>query len=98
MGILERLNRTLKWDFVFWHEFETIEALKKLDQPFKDWYNLRGKIRKHPSANHLKGFSPSTSSAFIRLSTIKPPGTNSLRMLGSLILWAEMLGHYRMSK
>jgi putative transposase len=39
MGILERLNRTLKWDFVFWHEFDTIEDLKKLDQPFKDWYN-----------------------------------------------------------
>jgi hypothetical protein len=41
MGILERLNPTLKWDFVFWHELETIEALKNLDAAFKDWYNLR---------------------------------------------------------
>jgi putative transposase len=39
MGILERLNRTLKWDFVFWHEVETIKDLQQLDQPFIDWYN-----------------------------------------------------------
>ena len=31
MGILERLNRTLKWDFVFWHELDTFEDLQKLD-------------------------------------------------------------------
>jgi len=49
MGILERLNRTLKWDFVFWHEVDTFEDLKKLDQPFKDWYN---KQRIHSAINY----------------------------------------------
>ena len=49
MGILERLNRTLKWDFVFWHELDTIEDLKNLDQPFKDWYNQQ---RIHSAINY----------------------------------------------
>ena len=39
MGILERLNRTLKWDFVFWHEPETLTELSNLDHDFLDWYN-----------------------------------------------------------
>ena len=39
MAILERLNRTLKHDFVFWHEPESLEGLAKLDQAFEHWYN-----------------------------------------------------------
>jgi putative transposase len=39
MGILERLNRTLKWDFVFWQDPETLEELHNLDADFKRWYN-----------------------------------------------------------
>ena len=49
MGILERLNRTLKWDFVFWHEVDTFEDLQKLDSEFKDWYN---KQRIHSAINY----------------------------------------------
>ena len=40
MGILERLNRTIKWDFVFWHEPETLKELSSLDDGFLDWYNF----------------------------------------------------------
>lgn len=40
MGILERANRTLKWDFVFWQEPKTIAELAALDADFKHWYNL----------------------------------------------------------
>lgn len=40
MGILERANRTLKWDFVFWQEPTTIAELAALDADFKHWYNL----------------------------------------------------------
>lgn len=39
MGILERLNRTIKWDFVFWEEPETLAELQALDDPFTNWYN-----------------------------------------------------------
>jgi len=39
MGILERLNRTIKWDFVFHHEPETLTELQKLDKVFIRWYN-----------------------------------------------------------
>lgn len=49
MGILERLNRTLKWDFVFWHEVDTFEDLQKLDSEFKAWYNQQ---RIHSAINY----------------------------------------------
>lgn len=39
MGILERANRTLKWDFVFWQEPATIDELTALDTEFRRWYN-----------------------------------------------------------
>lgn len=39
MGILERANRTLKWDFVFWQEPKNIAELTVLDADFKHWYN-----------------------------------------------------------
>ena len=39
MGILERANRTLKWDFVFWQESTTIAELTALDADFEHWYN-----------------------------------------------------------
>lgn len=49
MGILERLNRTLKWDFVFWHEPETLTELSDLDEDFQIWYNRK---RIHSSINY----------------------------------------------
>jgi putative transposase len=39
MGILERCNRTLKWEFVFWEQPTTIAELAALDADFKRWYN-----------------------------------------------------------
>ena len=50
MGILERLNRTLKWDFIFWYQPNTLEELRQLDQDFENWYNQE---RIHSSINYL---------------------------------------------
>jgi putative transposase len=39
MGILERLNRTFKYEFVFRHEVTTSTELQALAPRFQDWYN-----------------------------------------------------------
>jgi putative transposase len=39
MGILERLNRTFKYEFVFRHEVTTSIDLQALVPRFQDWYN-----------------------------------------------------------
>ena len=41
MGILERLNRTFKHDYVFRHEVNTQTELKALIPSFMCWYNER---------------------------------------------------------
>ena len=39
MGLLERLNRTFKHEFVFRHEVNTLAELKTLLPAFQRWYN-----------------------------------------------------------
>ncbi len=39
MGVLERLNRTFKHEFVFRHEVNTLADLKALLPTFQRWYN-----------------------------------------------------------
>jgi transposase InsO family protein len=39
MGILERLNKTFKHDFIFRHELDTLMELKKIVPKFRRWYN-----------------------------------------------------------
>ena len=39
MGIVERLNRTFKYDFVFRHEVDVLDDLKQLAPRFQQWYN-----------------------------------------------------------
>lgn len=39
MGILERTNRTLKYEFVFREDFATIQELRDGTVRFRDWYN-----------------------------------------------------------
>lgn len=41
MGMLERLNRTFKHDFIFWHEVNTLADLQPLLPKFIAWYNQR---------------------------------------------------------
>jgi len=41
LGILERLNRTFKHDFIFWHEVNTLADLQPLLPEFIVWYNQR---------------------------------------------------------
>ncbi|NMQ19681.1 transposase, partial [Candidatus Competibacter phosphatis] len=54
MGILERLNRTFKHEFVFRHEVSTLADLKTLLPGFQYWYNER---RLH---SHLEYRPPAT--------------------------------------
>lgn len=39
MGVLERTNRTLKYEFVFREEFVTMQQLRDGTVRFRDWYN-----------------------------------------------------------
>jgi putative transposase len=39
MGIVERLHRTFKYEFVFRHEVTTAVELKELAPQFQAWYN-----------------------------------------------------------
>lgn len=41
LGMLERLNRTFKHDFIFWHEVNTLADLQLLLPEFMAWYNQR---------------------------------------------------------
>ena len=41
MGILERLNRTFKHEFVFRHEVNSLSELNALLPAFMQWYNER---------------------------------------------------------
>jgi len=41
MGILERLNRTFKHEFIFRHEVNTLAELRALLPSFMQWYNER---------------------------------------------------------
>lgn len=46
MGILERLNRTFKYDFIFQHEVNVLDDPKGLAPQFRQWYNQE---RRHSS-------------------------------------------------
>lgn len=53
MGILERLNRTFKHEFVFRHEVNTLADLKALLPAFQHWYNeqrLHSRLEYRPPA------------------------------------------------
>jgi putative transposase len=39
MGLLERLNRTFKYEFVFRHEVDVFDDLKQRASQFHHWYN-----------------------------------------------------------
>ena len=54
MGILERLHRTFKHEFVFRHEVKTLVELRALLPAFQHWYNEQ---RLH---SHLDYHTPAT--------------------------------------
>ena len=49
MGILERVNRTLKYEWVFRHEVRSIAELHARCAEFHDWYNHR---RRHSTLGY----------------------------------------------
>ena len=49
MGILERLNRTFKYQFIFRHELTDFTAVEVLCSEFKHWYNHQ---RKHSAIGY----------------------------------------------
>lgn len=49
MGILERTNRTLKYEFVFREDFATMQELRDGTVRFRDWYN---QVRLHSALGY----------------------------------------------
>ncbi|MEF2279425.1 integrase core domain-containing protein [Deinococcus sp. YIM 134068] len=49
MGVLERTNRTLKYEFVFREEFATMQELREGAVRFRDWYN---QVRLHSALGY----------------------------------------------
>lgn len=49
MGILERVNRTLKYEWVFRHEIRSMAELRAQCVEFQDWYNRR---RRHSALGY----------------------------------------------
>ena len=49
MGILERTNRTLKYEFVFREDFTTMQELRDGTVRFRDWYN---QVRLHSALGY----------------------------------------------
>lgn len=49
MGILERTNRTLKYEFVFREEFSCLQELRHGTGRFRDWYN---QVRLHSALGY----------------------------------------------
>nr|WP_233554414.1 transposase [Deinococcus cavernae] len=49
MGILERVNRTLKYEWVFRHEVRSMAELRAQCVEFQDWYNRR---RRHSALGY----------------------------------------------
>lgn len=54
MGILERLNRTFKYDYLFRLEINSFQDLKDSLQGFRSWYN---NVRLHSSLNYQTPWS-----------------------------------------
>ena len=49
MGILERTNRTLKYEFVFREDFAGMQELREGTVRFRDWYN---QVRLHSALGY----------------------------------------------
>ena len=62
MGILERLNRTFKYEFCFRHNPETFSQLHEVTLAFKRWYNT---VRKHTSIGFKTPWSVLTKRAIL---------------------------------
>lgn len=60
MGILERLNRTFKYQFAFRHELTDFASLQQLCQQFKSWYNTE---RKHSALGYATPWATLTAQA-----------------------------------
>lgn len=62
MGILERLNRTFKYQFIFRHDLSDFAHLQKLCQQFKSWYNAE---RKHSALGYATPWATLTAQALL---------------------------------
>lgn len=64
MGILERLNRTFKHQWLFRHEFSTLPEVQHLADRFKTWYNQQ---RRHSTLNYATPWSALVQSVTLSL-------------------------------
>lgn len=66
-GILERLNRTFKHQWLFRHEFSTLLEVQNLVNHFKTWYNQQ---RRHSTLNYATPWSALVQSAILSLTPV----------------------------
>lgn len=64
MGILERLNRTWKYQWLFRHEYQTLLDVQDLADRFKTWYNYE---RRHSSLAYAAPWSVLAKAAKVHL-------------------------------
>jgi putative transposase len=64
MGILERLNRTWKYQWLFRHEYSTLQGVQALADSFKAWYNRK---RRHSALAYTTPWSVLTNDAKVNL-------------------------------
>lgn len=64
MSILERLNRTWKYQWLFRHEYSTLQDVQTLADRFKAWYNHQ---RRHSSLAYATHWSVLAQSPTIHL-------------------------------
>lgn len=64
MGILERCNRTFKYEFAFRHDFKTLGELREGGERFRNWYNLE---RRHSAIGYAFPWHELVGSAQARL-------------------------------
>uniref|UniRef100_UPI0012FA7E44 integrase core domain-containing protein n=1 Tax=Deinococcus aquatilis TaxID=519440 RepID=UPI0012FA7E44 len=62
-GILERLNRTYKYQFAFRHDWQTMAEVRTAMPDFHRWYNHQ---RRHSALGYATPWSTLTSSAKAR--------------------------------
>ena len=99
MGILERLNRTFKYNWLFRHDYHTLTDLRALADAFRNWYNFE---RRHSALDYQTPWShlpqpgkPSSPALFGATSETSNLGrTDTPKTLVSISAVLDNLNHH----
>lgn len=64
MGVLERLNRTYKYSFAFWHDWKSLAEVQAALPDFHRWYNRQ---QRHSALDYHTPWATLTSAADPRI-------------------------------